>query len=72
MQPKLLPSTRGRISAAQIEGAINDDDPHFPATRLVCLENTCNKGGGSYYSLEAMQASGLREWGGLRGARCAR
>ncbi|KXZ53879.1 hypothetical protein GPECTOR_6g797 [Gonium pectorale] len=52
VQPKLLPSDRGRISAAQIAAAINMEDSHFPVTRLVCLENTANKGGGAYYSLQ--------------------
>ncbi|KAG2492477.1 hypothetical protein HYH03_009142 [Edaphochlamys debaryana] len=56
VQPKLLPSERGRIRAAQVEAAINADDSHYPPTRLVCLENTANKGGGGYYSLEEMQA----------------
>ncbi|PNW77134.1 hypothetical protein CHLRE_10g423550v5 [Chlamydomonas reinhardtii] len=56
VQPKLLPSDRGRISAAQIAQSINMEDSHFPTTRLVCLENTANKGGGAFYSLEQMQA----------------
>ena len=41
--------------APQVSAAINADDPHYPATRLVCLENTANKGGGACYSLAAMQ-----------------
>ena len=35
---------------------INDDNFHFPKTSLVCVENTVNKGGGSIWSLEKMQA----------------
>jgi hypothetical protein len=30
-----------------IEAAIRGDDVHYPITRLVCLENTQNKTGGS-------------------------
>jgi threonine aldolase len=46
---KLLYGDRGRISAEQIEAAINPDDPHRAHTSLVCLENTSNRGGGSCY-----------------------
>ena len=46
---KLLQGDRGRLSAEQIVGAINPDDVHKARTRLVCLENTSNRGGGSCY-----------------------
>jgi threonine aldolase len=46
---KLLYGDRGRITAEQIEAAINPDDPHRAHTSLVCLENTSNRGGGSCY-----------------------
>lgn len=55
VQVKQLQAVRGLISAQQIVAAINADDVHFPATRLVCLENTSNRGGGSVYSLEQIQ-----------------
>jgi len=52
----LLPGDRGRLSAAQVEAAIRDQhNVHYPPTRLVCLENTSNRGGGSCYSLESIQ-----------------
>jgi threonine aldolase len=52
----LLPGDRGRISAAQVEAAIRPaNNVHYPDTRLVCLENTSNRGGGSCYSLESIQ-----------------
>lgn len=53
---QLLVGDRGRLTAGQIEAAIKPDDPHFPESQLVCLENTCNKGGGTIYSLENMKA----------------
>jgi hypothetical protein len=31
------------------------EDSHFPTTRLVCLENTANKGGGAYYTLDEIK-----------------
>lgn len=55
VQAKLLPSDRGRITAAQVEAAVNPDDVHFPPTTLVCLENTTNKGGGAIYSWKELQ-----------------
>lgn len=48
---KLLKGNKGRLTAELVESAINPDDIHFPPTQLVCLENTCNKGGGSIYDL---------------------
>jgi len=52
---KLLTGDRGRISAAQIAGAINADDNHKARTSLVCLENTSNRGGGSCYDFEEIK-----------------
>ncbi len=51
----LLNGDRGRLSAEQVKKAIKVDDPHFPSSRLVSLENTCNKGGGSVYELKQME-----------------
>lgn len=48
-QVKLLDGDNGRITAKQVQGAINADDVHKAATKLVCLENTANRGGGSCY-----------------------
>ena len=52
----LLPGERGRLTAAQVEGAIRAENVHYPTTRLVCLENTHNRGGGSCYALADLQA----------------
>ena len=42
---KMIQGDRGRITAEQIEACINPPDfYHSPRTRLVCLENTTNKG----------------------------
>ncbi|MEP1097616.1 MAG: GntG family PLP-dependent aldolase [Cyclobacteriaceae bacterium] len=56
VSPKLLEGDRGRITAEQIVESINPDDIHFPKTRLVVLENTMNKGGGSIYDLDEIGA----------------
>ena len=50
---------KGKITADQVKEAINPDDIHKPVSRLVSLENTANRGGGSCYNfatLEAMKA----------------
>jgi len=53
---KMIQGDRGRITAEQIETCINPPDfYHSPRTRLVCLENTTNKGGGAVYDLEEIK-----------------
>lgn len=47
---KLLQGDRGRIKAADVRSAIQPDDVHRPVSRLVVLENTANRGGGSCYA----------------------
>ncbi len=50
---RTLQGDRGRLKAWQIAEAINNPlDIHQPVTRLVSLENTMNKGGGSLYAFE--------------------
>ncbi len=53
---RLLIGDRGRLTADQVEEAINPDDVHKPHTSLVSLENTCNRGGGSCYDWKEMEA----------------
>jgi threonine aldolase len=48
-QVKAVDGDRGRITAEQVRTSINPDDVHRARTSLVCLENTCNRGGGSCY-----------------------
>ncbi len=53
---RLLNGDRGRFTAADVSANINPDDEHFPISRLVVAENTCNKGGGSCWDLEQLKA----------------
>ncbi|HHZ64450.1 MAG TPA: aminotransferase class I/II-fold pyridoxal phosphate-dependent enzyme [Flavobacteriales bacterium] len=54
---RLIHGERGKITPDDILNNINDpDDFHCPLTRLVSIENSINKGGGGYYTLEEMQA----------------
>ncbi len=48
----LIKGTNGKITAEQIAAAIKPVYDWLPISRLVVLENTANKGGGSYYTLE--------------------
>lgn len=50
-QARPIHGDRGRIDADQVAEAINPDDVHRAVSRLVSLENTCNRGGGSCYDL---------------------
>lgn len=50
----LIKGTNGKITAEQIAAAIKPVYDWLPLSRLVVLENTCNKGGGSYYTIPEM------------------
>ncbi len=47
---------RGILEPKTVEEAIRPDAPHHPRTALVCVENTHNRGGGSVYPPETLQA----------------
>ena len=51
----LLDGAFGKINAAQIAAAIKPEADWYPRTRLVVLENTCNRGGGGYYTLDEIK-----------------
>lgn len=50
-----LHGQNGKITAEQVEAAIKPEADWLARTRLVVLENTCNKGGGSYYTLDEIR-----------------
>ena len=52
---KLLQGTNGKVTPDLIAAAVNGDFDWLPASKLVVLENTCNKGGGSYYTLDEIR-----------------
>jgi len=55
VQAKLIQGERGRISAKQVEESINPTFDWLTQTSLVSIENTANRAGGSYYSLQQMK-----------------
>jgi threonine aldolase len=46
----------GILDVSQLEGRIRPENDHLVRTRLVCLENTHNRGGGRIYPLDKIQA----------------
>jgi threonine aldolase len=56
---------RGLLSVADLHGAIRPDDAHYVQTRLVCLENTHNRGGGRVYPIE--QVARISSWARAHG-----
>jgi len=55
VQVYCIQGVRGILNASQIEAAIRPADHHYAVTRLVCMENTHNRGGGSIYHLRNMR-----------------
>ena len=63
---KLLNGDRGRFTAQDVMDSINPDDSHYANTSLVCLEDTCNKGGGAVWDLgQILSVSGVSRENGL-------
>jgi threonine aldolase len=51
----LIKGKNGKITAEQLQQAIKQDYDWLPTSTLVVLENTCNKGGGSYYTVDEIR-----------------
>ncbi len=49
---RLLPGIRGIFTASDVEAALRPRNIHFPLTKLVCVENTHNRGGGSIWPID--------------------
>ena len=55
-----LDAPNGMLTIDDLQHQPHPDDQHLCATRLVCLENTTNLGGGRVYPLNQMQQ--IAEW----------
>ena len=53
---RTLDGDYGILDVSQLSDKIRSNDNHLVRTRLVCLENTHNRGGGRVYPLEKIQA----------------
>jgi len=51
----LIQGQHGKVTVEQIEAAIKPVFDWLPISKLVVLENSCNKGGGSYYTLDEIK-----------------
>jgi threonine aldolase len=49
---RCMDGRRGVFSGADVEAVLRPPDSHFPRSRLVCLENTHNRGGGKIWPLD--------------------
>jgi threonine aldolase len=52
---RLIDGETGLITSQDVASNINPDDVHYPVSKLVSLENTCNRGGGVCYSMIEMK-----------------
>ncbi len=51
----LVQGDRGIFTAEALQRSLRPVDPHFPPTKLVCVENTHNRGGGTIFPLTEIQ-----------------
>lgn len=66
VQARPLESVKGMLRPEQVKAAIRPEDVHFPRSRLLCLENPHNFGGGTVASPELMaDLSATAHAGGL-------
>jgi threonine aldolase len=63
-----LGGERGQFEAADVEGAVRPAQHHYAASRLLIVENTHNRGGGSVWPLERIEA--VTAAARRRGLRC--
>ena len=57
----LVPSENGIVDPAELRKRIRKSAGsrgHFPNASLICLENTSNRGGGTYYPLDTLEKVG--------------
>ena len=53
---RLLHGDHGRFSWEDAAAEINPADSHYARTSLVCIEDTCNRGGGAVWDVKDIQA----------------
>lgn len=60
-----IDGSHGLLTVDQLKGKLRPDDMHSVRTRLVSLENTHNRGGGTVYPLETVAA--VSQWARTHG-----
>jgi len=54
--PLTIKGERGFLTPGSVRAALRPSDMHFPPSRLLCLENTHNRAGGTVWPLEQLHA----------------
>ena len=67
VQFSAIPGNRGVFDAEEVEAAIHKEDVHLTVSRLVIIENTHNRGGGTVFPLRNIHR--IREVATRRGLR---
>ncbi len=55
VMPRLLAAPHGIFTGATLRAALRPANLHFPRTKLVCLENTSNRGGGACWPISTIR-----------------
>ncbi|MCA9038858.1 MAG: aminotransferase class I/II-fold pyridoxal phosphate-dependent enzyme [Planctomycetaceae bacterium] len=58
---RFITGDQGRLDVPHLQGMLRADDQHMTPTRLLCVENTANAGGGISYTLEHLHR--VTKWG---------
>jgi threonine aldolase len=53
---RLIEGVRGVFTGDQVRAALRPANEHFPRTKLLCVENAHNRGGGSVWTVEQIAA----------------
>ena len=64
---RLVPGARGMHDLEDLEAAWHPQKQHFPRTRLLCIENSTNIGGGAAWTLDRLSA--VCDWARDKGLR---
>jgi threonine aldolase len=54
LSPRLVPGINGIMAIEDIKMSLRSKNIHYPPSRLLCIENSHNRGGGTVYSLSRM------------------
>jgi len=57
VQARLISGKNGIMDPSDIEAAIREDNIHFPKTKLICLENTHNRAGGTVIPMDILKST---------------
>lgn len=64
VQTRTQPGERGMLDPDAVAGAFHPDDPHYAPLTLVCVEDTANRGGGTVWPLDRLDAVSAAARGG--------